>query len=294
MGAGTSGQHLDTAALLWASQPISACRPPQLWTTGVPLHPTCPLQVWKPLPPLLLPSANLFANRHSKLFPRLHNPQSPGQQPHLIRRGGWGCRLQGPGMQGSRLQGVGWEDWDERAGMWGLGCRMQGCEDRDARIGDIGCRDRDVGCGDQDAGYPYPAPYRAMKVGPSEGLQLLPGIAGLPMCSLNIHWGVSPPKLAWAASSGNSHAFSPHLGSDPDGNPPRPPKRSGIRLGGRRKRRGQREGETAVTKQWSPSLPLSSGAPASRSSEQLWLSLARQRLAPALLTGVPFRSLASF
>lgn len=133
-------------------------------------------------PPLLLlarlPSANLFANPHSKLFPRLQNPQSLGQRLHLVGRAGWGVRAAGTRDAGIKAAGC---------GMRGPGCGRQGCEDQHARI-------RDVGCRHQDAGYRCPAPYRAMKVGPSEGLQLLPGIAGLPMCSLNIHRGVSPPQ----------------------------------------------------------------------------------------------------
>lgn len=91
-----------------------------------------------------------------------------------------------------------------------------------------------------------------------------------------------------------SRFLPPHLGSDPDGNSSRPPKRLGVRLGGRRRRGGQRQGEPAITKQRSPSLPLLSGAPAPCSSRQLCLSLGRQRPAPAPLTGVPFASLASF
>lgn len=55
---------------------------------------------------------------------------------------------------------------------------------------------QDVGCKDQDAERQCPAAYRATKVGPREGLQLLPGIAGVPIASLKIHWGVSLLKVA--------------------------------------------------------------------------------------------------
>lgn len=111
-----------------------------------------------------------------------------------------------------------------------------------------------MGCRDQGTGYQCPAPYRAMKVGPGEDLQLLPGIAGLPTCSLNIHRGVSPPNLCELLPLGTvtlpppppprpfPPAPPPNLGSDPDGNSPRLPKRSEVRLGGRRRRRRGQSG----------------------------------------------------
>lgn len=138
-----------------------------------------------------IPSGNLFAIRCSKLFPgcTTRNRRGSGCVWSRGQNGaGVGCRDPGCRDPGCRV-------WDARSGMRGLRCGIRGCEDRDARIRDAGCRDRDVGCRDQDAGYQCPAPYRAMRIGPGEGLQLLPGIAGLPMCSLNIHRGVSPPKL---------------------------------------------------------------------------------------------------
>lgn len=198
-GAGTSGQHLDADALPWASQPLSAPLPPRPPSCGLqgssctlsalrrfdsPFAP--PRHISWPLTAVQNPTPNFFPGFRTRNPPGSGCSSSGGQD-----RGGGGvraCRDPGCRDQGCRV-------WDARTGMRGLGCGMQGWEDRDAHTRDVGCRDRDVGCRDQGSGYQCPAPYRAMKVGPSEGLQRLPGIAGLPMCSLNIHRGVSPPKL---------------------------------------------------------------------------------------------------
>lgn len=153
MGAGTSGQHLDTAALPRASQPLyahlppSSCEAPGSPCTLPPHHRSDSLSPPEPPSPgPWLPSANLFAKRRSKLFffffPVAAQPavlRAEAASPRESRMQGAGCRDPGCRDPGCKVRVVrtGMRDagmdvrtgmqrsemWDAGIGMWDAGTR---------------------------------------------------------------------------------------------------------------------------------------------------------------------------
>lgn len=96
-----------------------------------------------------LSPANLFANRYSKLFPQLHNPQSPGKRLHLFWRAGWGCWDARIEAAGCGRRGLGWEDWDAefrdvKTGMHGSEIHGSETQDAGTAMWDAGTTARDI------------------------------------------------------------------------------------------------------------------------------------------------------
>lgn len=157
-------------------------------------------------------------------------------------------------MQGSRMKGLGYRDSE---------CRDNGCGDRDAGMRELGCRDlrhgmQGSGYGMQGSGCRMQGAECGMTVPSSlpcgegrswRGSPAAPGHHEPPDVLVQHPPGsFTPRNLCEPLPLGTVTVRPPHFGSDPDGNSSSPPGRSGVRLGRRRRREGQREGNTAITK----------------------------------------------
>lgn len=153
MGAGTSGQHLDTVPFFTLPRPLPAVDhrvAPESYPSSASVK-ALVLLLLPPSPFLLPPESRQetslqFATLNFFLAAQPATPGAAAASGPEGRMGrGWDERDPGCRDPGCRV-------WDARSGMRGLRCGIRGCEDRDARIRDAGCRGRDVGCREQDAG----------------------------------------------------------------------------------------------------------------------------------------------